>query len=142
MKMKNFYKLAWIIPAIMGMSLTAFAPVTGSQDAKKGLEDEKVVTVDRTIHDFGTIAEDGGDVSTTFIVTNNTNAPIVLVNVRASCGCTTPEWTKEPIEPGKTGKVTATYNPKGRPGPFEKTVTITTNSNPERITVRIKGTVQ
>lgn len=140
--MKDFYKLAWIIPAIMGMSLTAFAPSAGPQDAKKGLEDEKVVAVDRTIHDFGTITEAGGDVSTTFIVTNNTNAPIVLVNVRASCGCTTPEWTKEPIEPGKTGKVTATYNPKGRPGPFEKTVTITTNSNPERITVRIKGTVQ
>jgi hypothetical protein len=142
MKFKNFYKFAFIIPAIVGLSLMAYAPVDGSQDAKKGLQDEQVITVDRTVHDFETIAEEGGDVSATFVVTNNTNAPIVITSVRASCGCTTPSWTKEPIEPGKTGAVTATYSPKGRPGPFEKTVTISTNGDPERLVVRIKGTVQ
>ena len=142
MKVKNFYKFALIIPAIAGMSFMAFAPANNSQDAQKGMQDEKLVTVNKTIHDFGTITENGGSVSATFVVTNNTDASIVLTNVRASCGCTTPAWTKEPIEPGNTGTVTATYDPKGRPGPFEKTVTITTNGNPERLMVRIKGTVQ
>jgi hypothetical protein len=140
MKIKSLYKLALMIPVVTGLSLMAYAP--GDQDAKKGLQDEKVITVDRTVHDFGTISETGGNVSATFVVTNNTGDPIVLTNVRASCGCTTPSWTKEPIEPGKKGQVTATYNPQGRPGPFEKTVTITTNGNPERLLVRIKGTVQ
>ena len=142
MKIKKLYKFALIIPAIAGLSLMAYAPANELQDAKKGLQDSKVIVVDREVHDFGTIGEDAGNVSATFVVTNNTNAPIVLTNVRASCGCTTPSWTKEPIEPGKTGTVTATYSPKGRPGPFEKTVTITTTGDPERLVVRIKGTVQ
>jgi hypothetical protein len=142
MKMKFLYKCAFIIPAIVGLSLMAYTRADSSQDSKKELQDEKVIVVDRLLHDFGTIGEDGGDVSATFIVTNNTGAPIVLTNVRASCGCTTPNWTKEPIEPGKTGEVTATYNPKGRPGPFDKTVTISTSGNPEQLVVRIKGTVQ
>ncbi|GHT41963.1 hypothetical protein FACS189437_09490 [Bacteroidia bacterium] len=141
MKIKKLYRFALIIPAIAGLSLMAYAPAN-VQDAKKGLQDSKVIVVDRDVHDFGTIGEDAGNVSATFVVTNNTNAPIVLTNVRASCGCTTPSWTKEPIEPGKTGTVTATYSPKGRPGPFEKTVTITTTGDPERLVVRIKGTVQ
>jgi hypothetical protein len=142
MKIKQLYKFALIIPAIVGLSLMAYAPANELQDAKKGLQDSKVIVVDREVHDFGTIGEDAGNVSATFVVTNNTSAPIVLTNVRASCGCTTPSWTKEPIEPGKTGTVTATYSPKGRPGPFEKTVTITTTGDPERLVVRIKGTVQ
>jgi hypothetical protein len=143
LKAKNLYKFAWIIPAVAGLSFMAYAPaVSESQEIKKELQTEKVITVDKTTHDFGTIGEDNGNVSAVFIVTNNTDAPIVLTNVRASCGCTTPNWTKEPIEPGKTGEVTATYSPKGRPGPFDKTITITTNSNPERLVVHIKGTVE
>jgi hypothetical protein len=143
LKARNLYKFAWAIPAIAGLSFMVFAPaVVEAQDVKKELQTEKVITVDRTVHDFGTIGEDNGNVSAVFIITNNTNAPIVLTNVKASCGCTTPSWTKEPVEPGKTGEVTATYSPKGRPGPFDKTVTITTNGNPERLTVHIKGTVE
>ena len=102
-------------------------------------EDE--ITVDKTVYDFGNVKENGGNVSAIFTVTNNTKAPIILTYASASCGCTVPTWTKDPIEPGNAGIVTATYNPLGRPGPFDKTVTILTNGNPERITVRIKGTV-
>ncbi|MDR0412635.1 MAG: DUF1573 domain-containing protein [Dysgonamonadaceae bacterium] len=115
----------------------AFAPATAEAQEKA-----KEVTVDKSTHDFGTIAEDAGNVSATFVITNNTDAPIVLTNVKATCGCTTPSWTKTPIEPGKTGEVVATYNPKGRPGPFNKTVTITTNGVPEKLVVHIKGLVE
>ena len=135
---KKFWKSALMIPALVGLCLMAYTPDSIAQDAKKVAE----ITVNESIHDFGTISEDGGNVSAVFIVTNNTDAPIVITGVRASCGCTTPEWTKEPIAPGKTGKVTATYSPKGRPGPFDKTVTITTDGEPNRIVVRIKGTVE
>ncbi|GHV25787.1 hypothetical protein FACS1894176_05190 [Bacteroidia bacterium] len=129
--MKKISKVAFLLLAVIGMSVMAFAP-----------QDEKVVAVDKTVHDFGTIVETAGKVSAIFVVTNKTNAPIVLTNVRSSCGCTTPDWTKTPIEPGKTGTVTATYDPAGRPGPFEKTVTISTSGNPDRLLVRIKGTVE
>ncbi|GHT75493.1 hypothetical protein AGMMS50262_10950 [Bacteroidia bacterium] len=135
--MLNLKKLL-VIPALAGLFVMAYTPDSIAQEVKK----EKVVTVDKTVHDFGTVSEDGGNISTVFIVTNNTNAPIVITGVRASCGCTTPEWTKEPIAPGKTGEVKATYSPKGRPGPFEKTVTITTDGDPDRIVVKIKGVVE
>lgn len=135
--MKNFSKVAFLLLAVIGMSTMAFAPQDGNVVAN-----DNVVVVDKSSHDFGTILETAGKVSAKFVVTNKTSAPVVLTNVRASCGCTTPDWTKTPIEPGKTGTVTATYDPAGRPGPFEKTVTITTSGDPDRITVRLKGTVE
>jgi hypothetical protein len=98
------------------------------------------ISFSETTHDFGTIIETGGNVSCNFVVTNNSDAPLIITNVSASCGCTTPQWTREPIEPGKTGSVTATYSPVGRVAPFTKTITVSTNlSSP--ITLRIKGEV-
>jgi len=132
MKTKHFYTFALIILAFAGMSLMA---ATTAQD-------EKVVTVDKMVHDFGTIDKESGPQSATFVVTNNTDEPVLITSVKASCGCTASEWTKTPIEPGKTGTVTAKYNPAGQSGPFTKTVTIYTSSTPERITVNIKGIVQ
>lgn len=102
---------------------------------------QPVITFDKTEHDFGKIAEDGGRVSTVFTFKNEGMAPLVLSNVRASCGCTTPTWTKEPIEPGQTGSITVTYNPNGRPGRFQKTVTITSNASEATKKVYIKGEV-
>jgi hypothetical protein len=100
------------------------------------------ITVNKTNYDFGTVKESGGVVNATFIVKNNMKDAVLLTYVSTSCGCTAPNWTKDPIEPCKTGKVTATYNPKGRFGPFDKSITISTTGNPERITVRIKGLVK
>ena len=94
-----------------------------------------------TTHDFGVIEEKGGKVSFDFVVTNEGNEPLVISNVKASCGCTTPSWTKSPIEPGKTGTVTATYNPQGRPGRFNKSISVTTNFSPASYTLYIKGEV-
>ena len=100
-----------------------------------------VITFEKTEHDFGKINEDGGRVSVVFNFTNNGMTPLVLSNVKASCGCTTPTWTKEPVEPGKSGAITVTYNPNGRPGRFQKTVTITSNASEATTRVYIKGEV-
>ena len=94
-----------------------------------------------TTHDFGEIEEKGGKVSFDFVVTNEGGEPLVISNVKASCGCTTPSWTKSPIEPGKTGIITATYNPQGRPGRFNKSITVSTNFSPAPYTLYIKGEV-
>lgn len=92
-------------------------------------------------HDFGTFKEEAGPQSYDFIVTNAGNTPLVIQNIVASCGCTTPAWTKEPIPAGGKGKITAKYDPKDRPGKFSKTLSVYTNSKPEVVVITIKGEV-
>lgn len=100
-----------------------------------------VITFDKTTHDFGKINEADGRVTTVFNFKNEGMTPLVLSNVRASCGCTTPKWTREPIEPGQIGEITVTYNPNGRPGRFQKTVTVTSNASEPTTKLYIKGEV-
>ncbi|MBR2935990.1 MAG: DUF1573 domain-containing protein [Paludibacteraceae bacterium] len=102
---------------------------------------EPVITFNETTHDFGKINEADGKVTTIFEFTNEGMTPLVLTNVRASCGCTTPKWTHEPIEPGQKGQITVTYNPSGRPGRFQKTVTVTSNATVATAKLYIKGEV-
>ncbi len=90
-------------------------------------------------YDFGDISESGGRASCDFILYNDGKTPLTITNVKASCGCTTPNWTKEPIGAGKTGTITVAYNPKGRPGKFNKSVTVTTDAGTKRL--YIKGMV-
>src|SRR5947207_8236017 len=70
-------------------------------------------------HDFGTV-EESGPIGYEFTFTNTGSAPIVITDVRASCGCTTPSWPKEPIAPGGKGVIKAEYNTTGRIGIFNK----------------------
>lgn len=101
-----------------------------------------VMTFETTDHDFGTVKEEAGPVSYEFEFTNTGKAPVIVSNVRASCGCTTPSWTKEPVPPGEKGTVVAQYNPNNRPGAFRKSITITSNAEPSNQVLYIKGTVQ
>lgn len=92
-------------------------------------------------YDFGKINEADGKVSFTFNFTNKGGSPLVINRVQASCGCTTPDWTKAPVEPGKKGNVTAIYNPEGRPGVFTKTITVYCNASDDPVVLSIKGEV-
>jgi hypothetical protein len=94
-----------------------------------------------TEHDFGTFKEEAGRQTYDFIVTNTGIEPLVIKNVVASCGCTTPDWTKQPIPAGGKGKVTAIYDPANRPGQFNKTLSVYTNTKPEVVVLVIKGEV-
>lgn len=100
-----------------------------------------VITFTDKTHDFGQIHEDGGNASHSFEFTNTGNTPLVIQRVNASCGCTTPEWTRTPIEPGKKGRITATYNPVGRPGAFSKDVYVYSNASNEMERLVISGNV-
>jgi len=91
-------------------------------------------------HDFKSFKE-GEQKSFVFEFTNTGKAPVVISNVQPTCGCTTPEWTREPIMPGKTGKVTASYNSAGRPGNFNKTITVVNNGERSQIILTIQGSV-
>ncbi|MDR3060917.1 MAG: DUF1573 domain-containing protein, partial [Dysgonamonadaceae bacterium] len=100
-----------------------------------------VAKFDKTTHDFGQVSESDGDVSCKFFLTNDGDVPLVITNVTASCGCTTPEWTKEPIAPKGKGSVTVTYGAKGRPGPISKTVSVYMNQGDAPVVLSIKGNV-
>lgn len=92
-------------------------------------------------HDFGNIKE--GTLATyEFKFKNTGKEPLILTNVTASCGCTTPEWPKEPIKPGATGIVKAVYNSQGRPGAFQKSITVQSNAKTSMKILNIKGNVE
>ncbi|MES2389238.1 MAG: DUF1573 domain-containing protein [Bacteroidota bacterium] len=94
------------------------------------------IRFEKTVHDFGQIVEKGGNRNYRFIFTNTGDVPVVITKVIASCGCTTPGWTREVIEPGKTGFVNVSYNPTGHVGPLEKTVTVISNAQPELLLIK------
>lgn len=96
----------------------------------------------REAHNFGAIKEADGPVTVNFEFTNTGSQPLIIKQVNASCGCTSPNWTKEPVLPGKQGFVSATYNPKGRPGPFSKTITVSSNAETPTKVLTIKGNVE
>lgn len=93
-------------------------------------------------YDFGTIKEDKGLATTVFEFKNTGDQPLILNNVKATCGCTTPEWTQDPIAPGKSGTIKVSYNPQNRPGAFTKNVNVFSNSEPSVVVLTIKGTVE
>jgi hypothetical protein len=93
-------------------------------------------------YDFGSIKEDVGLATTTFEFKNTGNQPLILNSVKATCGCTTPEWTQEPVAPGKSGTIKVSYNPKNRPGAFTKNVNVYSNAEPSVTVLTIKGKVE
>jgi hypothetical protein len=103
----------------------------------------KFLVADNT-HDYGTIPE-GPNAVYEFQFVNVGNAPLLISNAQASCGCTSPEFPKSPILPGKKGKITVTYTTKGHPGNFAKSVYLSsnaqTNDGAGHYELKIKGIV-
>ncbi|MDD2313269.1 MAG: DUF1573 domain-containing protein [Proteiniphilum sp.] len=96
---------------------------------------------ERTEHNFGTIKEELGAVTTQFEFTNTGKSPLIIQRVSASCGCTTPSYTREPVLPGKKGTISAKYSTVRRPGTFNKTITVYTNVPDTVYVLTIKGNV-
>ena len=126
-------------------AIIAFCLVTGlkAQTVNAVQKTDQAATVDplsikEDIHDFGTIPQ-GKPVYYFFTIENNGVTPLKLDNVQASCGCTTPEWNKDPVAAGSTDKIKVGYNAAVE-GPFEKFITITYNGNQSK-QIKIKGTV-
>ena len=97
-----------------------------------------VIQFNSLVHDYGNIYKNGNGVCT-FEFKNTGKADLVLTNVSSSCGCTVPEWPKEPIPPGKTSSIKVSYN-TSRVGPINKSVFVDSNAG-ERVTLNIKGNV-
>lgn len=96
-------------------------------------------------YNFGTVKE-AGEIEHVFEYTNTGGVPLIIQSVEASCGCTTPDWSREPVLPGKKGKITVKYNTKGRVGPFNKSIYIKSNATvpngQDRYELKITGEVK
>ena len=102
------------------------------------LKPEDMAFADAT-HDFGTVSE-GPDATCEFSFKNNGKEPIIIEKAQPSCGCTVPQFSKEPVAPGATGIINVAYHTKGKPTPFTKTITVVSNAGTKVLT--IKGTVE
>lgn len=112
------------------VGITTYVSAQGKADIK----------FDQTEYDLGTFSESSPIVSGTFTFTNVGDAPLVIHQATASCGCTVPEYTKEPIMPGKQGTIKVTYNGGGKlPGNFKKSITLRTNAKTEMTRLYVKG---
>ena len=108
-------------------------------DATKSTTANKdVINLQETEFDFGKIPQ-GKPVTHVFTFTNTGTTPLSLENVQASCGCTTPEWSKDPVAPGESSKITVGYNAASE-GAFTKTITVSYNGNQTK-QINIKGEV-
>ena len=99
-----------------------------------------VMEFSNTDHDFGTITE-GDVVEYTYAFKNTGAAPLIIQSAQGSCGCTVPDWTKEPIPVGATGYVKAKFDSNGKPNIQNKTVTVTANTWPKQTVLRFKAMV-
>jgi len=117
----------------LGIFIMLFAFTANSQNPELQFETR--------VYDFGSIQEENGMVTTDFEFTNDGEAPLVINRVIASCGCAIPDWTREPIPAKGKGIIKVTYNPKGRPGPFAKAVTVKSNSSTPSLVLQIRGEV-
>jgi hypothetical protein len=118
---------------LLSLLLTAFtAGIQAQANAEINFTEDK--------HSFGEI-EEGPKVSHEFNFVNTGKEPLILSNVKASCGCTTPAWTKEPVLPGEKGTILVTYNTSRRPGSFNKSITVTSNATAASKILYISGNV-
>jgi len=113
-------------------------PISASADG--GSSQEVIMTFEDNTYDFGEIIQ-GEKVAHSFNFTNEGNAPLIISSVRASCGCTVPTWSKEPIEPGDSDEIKVVFDSDGKSGAQAKDITIVSNAVPNTSVLRITGEV-
>ena len=121
----------FLIMSVMLMASVCFAMAQQNQASIK---------FDKMIHNFGTFSEDQPTQKCVFTFTNVGTAPLIINQAVASCGCTVPTYTKQPIQPGEKGELKVTYNGAGKfPGKFKKSITVRTNGTPEMTRLYVEG---
>jgi plastocyanin len=103
--------------------------------------DKPVMKFEKETHDFGKIKQ-GDIVNYEFKFTNTGKSPLIITGAQASCGCTTPEWPKQPIKPGENGSIKVTFNSKGKMGLQDKQILVTANTSPAQNIVHLIGEVK
>jgi hypothetical protein len=115
------------------------SPETAKKSDKQVKVNGPVAKFDQTVHDFGELTQ-SSPATASFLLTNDGNEPLLISSANASCGCTNLSWPKDPILPGKSVTISATYNAAAI-GNFIKTVTVRTNASEQPVMLEIKGKV-
>lgn len=142
MKIKAIYFSIILTLVFIGCKDNAMAKIDENnlenakvRDAQSTL-DFAVISFDKTNHDFGVINE-GDVVETTFIIKNTGKTDLIITDAMATCGCTVPEWPKEPIKPNESGSLKVSFDSSGKPNKQNKTITVIANTESGRETVTI-----
>ncbi len=128
---------------LLGLFLLAVSGAMAQNNPEKNQEEkqpEAHIEFVSTTHDFGQIPLKS-DATCEFEFTNTGDVPLILSNVKASCGCTVPEWTKEPVLPGEKGVIKVKYTTVNRPNVIKKSILVMSNADNNRVILRIQGEV-
>lgn len=128
----------WILSVCVAVAAFTVSAQTTPTPAEN--KNQAEITFEKEVHDFGPVLLNQ-PATYTFTFKNTGKEPLIITNAAASCGCTTPEWTKEPILPGKKGFVKATFN-AATLGQFNKAVNVASNAKTANVTLYIKGDVK
>lgn len=138
--MKARFLTALCLAAMLMAPAAAGAQANGQAQQQAGTQKQAEIKFDNYLHDFGTFSEDQPKQTCEFHFKNVGDAPLVINQAIASCGCTVPAYTKQPIMPGQKGVIKVTYNGQGKfPGHFKKTITVRTNGKVEMTRLYIEG---
>ncbi len=130
-------KWKMIFVAALAAVSVALGAQTKTSDGKTVIDNK--IEFDKVIHDFGDILISDGAKSTTFTLKNLSSEPAVILTVVSSCGCTDVKWTKEPIAPGKTGTIEATFSNDQGAYPFDKPLTVYISTLKKPVVIRLRG---
>ena len=123
---------------VLSITLMLFACLTYA-----AAQQQAEIKFDKVSIDLGTFSESNPVQEAVFTFTNVGQAPLIINQAVASCGCAVPSYTKEPIKPGQKGQIKVTYNGKGKfPGHFKKSITVRTNGVPEMTRLSIEGVMK
>jgi hypothetical protein len=138
----TIYQLSLAGLFCLGMASCDRGPAAAKVDGAQTIPDSEkpVLSFQDTLYRFGTIKE-GEEVSHDFPFTNQGKSDLLISTASASCGCTVPEWPKEPIPPGGKGIIKATFNSEGKQGKQSKKIVITANTKPELTEIWLEGDV-
>ena len=131
--MKKVFSLLIVVAFVF----SAVAQDANPDKPKKVKEPE--ITFESLVHDYGEITQ-GDNGTCEFVFKNTGKADLILTNCRSSCGCTVPEWPKDPIPPGKKAIIKVSYN-TNRLGMINKSITVESNATNNRVVLNIKGNV-
>ena len=134
--------LPYYIIAIAQFLLCGFHPLQAQEVNSDILQEQadSSLKFDESSWNFGDIAENGGSVEHIFVFTNISSRPVVILDVSASCGCTSPSFSRKPVMPGGKGEIKVEFDPINRPGHFSKGVVVKLNNN-ERVLLSVEGNV-
>ncbi len=128
-----------ILTLLLSMAVVFGVNAQNNKKEVKSSGSQPEITFKEMVHDYGEVVKDGNGICE-FEYKNTGKAPLMLTNVRSSCGCTIPSWSKEPLMPGKSAKIKVKYNTKNV-GTINKSITVESNASNGTVVLKITGKV-